>query len=309
VLRNEPFVAPSRGGGALRGGPEALVDEMNEKPSDEAGAAEGPRPTEPPPLLPATLRRLSESAAASGSGAEFAELVRAFTEFETQRAAALEAARQQALAAQQADRNPTRTRVVSGRFGMALAVAALAGSSAVALAYTGVTNPPARPGTPAGHLTSSDSSPARGTTGPGTAATTTGRTTGNTAHGGASGGTATAGGGGSVGGTAPGGQSAAGTTGTGSTGAGTTGGTGTTGGSGTPATTGAPSTASSPSSSGTGGPTTLAGLCNAYAHGGLPTHSSGYARLVAAAGGADRIPAYCAALTSPAGGGAVPTTP
>jgi hypothetical protein len=68
--------------------------------------------------------------------------------------------------------------------------------------------------------------------------------------------------------------------------------------------TGSPAPSRSPSvapSSGSGDRSALVGLCNAYAHGGIPTHSAGYRKLVAAAGGADRIAAYCDALTSPTG--------
>jgi hypothetical protein len=104
-----------------------------------------------------------------------------------------------------------------------------------------------------------------------------------------------------------GGTSGSGTTGSGTTGSGTSG--GGTSGSGTvpvgPGTAASTSSGSPASSSSSSDAVVLAGLCRADARGGLATRSAGYRKLVAAAGGADRIPAYCAALTSsaaPSGG-------
>ncbi len=59
------------------------------------------------------------------------------------------------------------------------------------------------------------------------------------------------------------------------------------------------STGSSPSPGPDAAGAAAFGLCNAFTHGGLATGSTAYAALVTAAGGADKITAYCAAVPRP----------
>lgn len=241
--------------------------------NEDASLGTGQLVSEPAPLSEAALRRLREAAAAPDADDELAELVRALAAFEARRtadaAAAAKARTAQLLPAAQP---PTRARVVGRRVGMALVIGALASTSAIALARSGGPRPGAGTGTPTRKVVLTDSPSGRDTTAPRSGSSTSPRTgpTSPTPR------------------TTPSSSPAASGT---STSAGVPVGTAT----GSPAPAGSPSASDSSSAS---GKPALVALCKRYARGNLPLKSAGYAKLVAAAGGADQIPAYCAALTS-----------
>jgi hypothetical protein len=234
--------------------------------------------SEPAPLSEAALRRLREAAMAPDADAELAELVRALAAFEAKRAVDAAVAAK-ALPAQPlpAEQPPSRARVVGRRVGMALVIGALASTSAIALARSGGPRPGAGTGTPTRKVVLTDSPPGHDATasrsGSSTSPRPTSVRTGPTSP--------------TPGTTPSSGPAASGT----STSAGVPVVTAT----GSPGPAGSPSASDSSSAS---GKPALVALCKRYARGGLPLKSAGYAKLVAAAGGADQIPAYCAALTS-----------
>ena len=234
----------------------------------------GQQVSEPAPLSEAALRRLREAAAAPDADAELAELVRALAAFEVRRAAdaaaVAKARTSQPLPPILPEQTPSRARVVGGRVGMALVIGALASTTAIALAHSGGSRPAPGTGTPTRQVVFTGSPSGHASTHSRSGSSTSPRT-GETSE--------------------PGTTASAGPTATGTaTRAGVPGGTAT----GSPAPNGSPS-ASGPST--TGVKPALVVLCRRYARGVLRPQSAAYAKLAAAAGGADKIAAYCAALT------------
>lgn len=282
-----------------------VVDgEMNEKRDDADGADERSGTPEVSPLSEAALERLRESASAPGAGAEFAELVRAFTALEAQRLAALAAAQQQqAFAAGQqqaiaagAERTRPGVPLVGGRLGMLLAIGVTVGSTALAVTYYGGSDgrPPPKEAT---RLVISQSA------GPGPAVTpTAGPSPGPSAPsvpaGGGTPGGPSGGPGGVLGGV-PGGAAGTPPRSSESASAGPAA-------SATPtvgATPSAPTTSSpAPSPATTSvpqlGPTRAKKLCRRWRQGKLLPGSPGLVRLTAAAGGPAKIETYCAGVAA-----------
>lgn len=250
--------------------------------NEGASLGTGQQVSEPAPLSEGALRRLREAAAAPDADAELAELVRALADFEARRAAdAAAAAKARPSQSRPAGRPTIRTHVVARRVGMVLVIGALASTSAIALARSGGPRPAAGTGTPTHQIVLSGSPSGHATTAPRSGSSTSARTGSTGTNPGVNPGAT------------PGAGPAASAT---STGAAVPVGTATATATGSAAPNGSPSASGS---SGSGNRSMFVGLCNAYAHGGLSIKSAVYAKLAAAAGGADKITAYCDALTAP----------
>ena len=245
--------------------PDMTDDHELHRPAPRPGASE------PGPLTPQALQRLYETAASPDASPEFKDLVAALAAYETKRLAERGSGGSPLMPSPPPPRRPRMEFTLTpGRIVLlAAACVALVAGAAV------LTYPDVLPGSPQRLVPASQVTP-------GGSATPPVRSGGLSASASAPGGAA-----GSARGTSGTGGPASGTAATGSS-----------------ASQGAASgtvTSSSAESSTSSGGRALIALCRVYLRGRLSTNSAAYRRLVAAAGGADKVPAYCAALTSSGG--------